>query len=78
MMPLPMINSPPQSPGAREPSGLPEVKTMGASAVPCASIWAPRRIQSELPNTAVSPTIVVPGSMVMVAPLATFTYPLRT
>ena len=44
---------------------------MGSAAVPSASIWAPRRIQSELPATAGSPTMVVPASMVSVAPSVT-------
>jgi hypothetical protein len=69
---------PPQSPGVRWPAGRMEVKTMGAAAVPLASILAPRRIQSELPVTAVSPTILVPASMVRVAPFWTLTYPLNT
>jgi len=71
--PLPTMMIPPQSPGRRDPTGRCEVKTMGAAAVPCASIFAPRRIQSELPGASVSPTIRVPAWMVRVAPFCTFT-----
>jgi hypothetical protein len=78
MTPFPMMSKPPQSPGARDPSALPEVKTIGASAVPWASIRAPRRTHSELPAVSGSPTMVVPGSMVSVAPLVTFTNPCST
>jgi hypothetical protein len=68
---------PPQSPGARLPAGLDEVKTIGASAVPCASICEPRRIHSELPALAASPSMRVPGWIVSTALLATFTKPWR-
>ena len=64
---------PPQSPGARLPSVRCDVKTIGAWAVPSAMIFDPRRIQSELPGTSVSPTIFVPGWTVSVEPLLTFT-----
>ena len=59
--PLPMITRPPQSPGRRFPAARWEVNTIGAAAVPFASMRAPRRIHSELPATVVSPTIFVPG-----------------
>ena len=73
MMPLPTMMMPPQSPGARVPAVLLEVKTIGAAAVPLASICAPRRIHSELPATAASPMSVVPAWMVRTAPFFTFT-----
>ena len=58
---LPMMIRPPQSPGRRLPAERCDVKTIGAVAVPSAMILEPRRIQSELPATSVSPTILVPG-----------------
>jgi hypothetical protein len=69
--------SPPQSPGCRDPAGCEEVRTIGACAVPRAMILAPRRMNSEEPTTFWSPTIFVPGSMVSVAPLATWMNPDR-
>src|SRR5262245_46201197 len=76
ILPFPMMMSPPQSPGLRLPTARADVKTIGSAAVPSASIFAPRRIQSELPATVVSPMTLVPGSMVRVAPLCTLTNPL--
>ncbi|MND02309.1 hypothetical protein D3C83_216450 [compost metagenome] len=71
MTPLPMMTMPPQSPGFRCPGALADVNTIGCVAVPFASIRAPRRIQSELPGVAASPTILVPGWIVSTAPLWT-------
>src|SRR5262245_44703515 len=76
ILPFPMMMSPPQSPGLRLPTARADVKTIGSAAVPSASIFAPRRIQSELPATVVSPMTLVPGSIVRVAPLCTLTNPL--
>ena len=68
--------SPPQSPRARSPSGRSLVITMGAAAVPSATILPPRDTM-RAPVVALSPKICVPGSMVRVAPLATNTAPWR-
>jgi hypothetical protein len=70
---FPTMMMPPQSPGLRLPADRADVKTIGLAAVPCASIFEPRRIQSELPVTSVSPMILVPGWIVRLAPLLTFT-----
>ena len=72
---LPMMISPPQSPAARWPTGRDEVKTIGAAAVPCALIRAPRSTKSDDPTVSKSPWITVPAWMVSVAPLATFRKP---
>src|SRR5512145_259440 len=78
MMALPMMMIPPQSPGLRLGALRCEVKTIGCAAVPLAMIFAPRKIHSELPPTVESPTILVPGWIVSVAPLRTLTKPERT
>ncbi len=68
MTPRPMMTSPPQSPGLRSPAARAEVKTMGRSAVPWATMRAPRRTKSA---DSCSPCTTVPGWMVRVAPLVT-------
>ena len=64
MIPFPTMMIPPQSPGARWPGTLDEVKTMGAAAVPCASIFEPRRIQSEVPAVPDGRPVMVAGELV--------------
>ncbi|HYW51659.1 MAG TPA: hypothetical protein VE861_13685, partial [Gemmatimonadaceae bacterium] len=68
-MPLPMMITPPQSPGWREPAARADVKTIGLLAVPCASILAPLVMNRDEPTfaAAVSPRMRVPGWIVSVA-----------
>ena len=66
---------PPQSPGWRWPAARDDVKTIGASAVPTALIFAPRMIMSDEPSVLKSPLIIVPGWIVSVAPLVTWMKP---
>ncbi len=66
-----MMIRPPQSPGAREPTGLLLVKMIGASFVPLAMIFAPWVMTSaELPAA----LIRVPGSIVRIAGARTATF----
>ena len=66
---------PPQSPAWRWPTGREEVKTIGSAAVPFAMMRAPRVMKSEEPTVLKSPSMRVPGSMMRVAPLVTWTKP---
>ena len=72
---LPNIKIPPQSPAALPPIppvfGLYEVKTIGCVCVPSAIILAPRVITKAV----AFPLIIVPGSIVRVALLVTYTNP---
>ncbi|KYF47132.1 hypothetical protein BE08_04240 [Sorangium cellulosum] len=71
---LPRRMTPPQSPGARLPAGLLLVNTTGSSAVPTAMSLEPGCTTSTAGTCGfVSPRIVVPFSMVSVAPAVTFT-----
>ena len=64
MLAAPRSTTPPQSPEAREPSGLELVKMIGEAAVPAALSLAPREMTSAEP---LSPLTVTPGSIVSVA-----------
>src|SRR3989339_1251576 len=72
---LPIMSNPPQSPRSLLPAITPLVNTIGLVGVPSAIILPPRLIHSaDVAPT--SPIIIVPGSIVRVAPLATKTIPL--
>ncbi len=71
---LPQMITPPQSPAARLPAGRLLVKTIGWLAVPSAMILPPRLMIS-VPLVSLSPLMMVPGWMVRVAPLSTYTKP---
>jgi len=58
---LPMMVMPPQSPGCRVPAARDDVKTIGCSAVPLATMRAPRMMNSDEPTVVKSPLITVPG-----------------
>ncbi|MDC0747376.1 hypothetical protein [Polyangium mundeleinium] len=73
---FPSRMTPPQSPAARSPGSLRLVKTMGSSFVPSAWIRAPGSMTS-VPSVALSPLIVVPGSIVSFAPARTCTIPFK-
>ena len=68
---LPQIIKPPQSPVTRLPGSLSEVKTIGLSTVPSAMIFAPGSIIKDAafsPGATDIPLIIVPASIVKVAP----------
>ena len=69
---LPKRTTPPQLPRTRLPAGWLVVKTIGFSFVPLAISLEPR-VTIRVPLVAESPIITVPGSIVSVAPLVTYT-----
>jgi hypothetical protein len=73
----PSSHTPPQPPRACSPGASSLVKMIGAEAVPCALIFAPRSITS-VPWVARSPKITTPAGIVSVACDLTRTTPRST